>query len=59
MDNKTCFKSLAYCCALSKPCKSRDNEIERKEITKKDYVKLKKMFDENLKKLAKKNEKKK
>lgn len=44
----TCFGSLAYCCELSKPCDSRNNVLKRLGITKKDFLKLKEDFDNNL-----------
>lgn len=54
MENKTCFGSLSYCCALSKECEERDYEIKKAGITKKEFVELKKQFDKNLKKLQEK-----
>jgi len=44
----TCFKSIAYCCGLDNPCPIRDHVLKELGLNKKDFVKLKKQFDENL-----------
>lgn len=41
----TCFKNLAYCCGLKKPCFARDDAMKRVGLTRKDYVVLKGYFD--------------
>ena len=46
--NETCWGSLAFCCSLDKPCQSRDGVLKKLGLTKKDFIRLKKQFDENL-----------
>lgn len=48
IQKETCFLSLAYCCGLEKDCPTRNKVIEMLGLDKKDFVKLKKKFDENL-----------
>jgi len=54
---ENCFGSLAYCCGLEKPCDVRDGVLKKLGLTKKDFIKLKKQFDENLLELTNQKEK--
>ena len=47
MMKETCF-GLSYCCSLKKICPSRDKVMEKIGLSKQDFIKLKKEFDERL-----------
>jgi len=54
---ETCFGSLSFCCSLQNKCKYRDNVLKKLGLTKKDFINLKKQFDNELIKLIRrKNE---
>ena len=42
---RTCYKSIAYCCGLEKHCDVRDGVLAELGLTKKRFVELKKVFD--------------
>lgn len=50
----TCFHSLSFCCGLRKSCSMRDKARELLGISDKEYIRLKKEFDEKIKEIASK-----
>ena len=48
-----CWGSLSYCCSLEQDCPDRDKVIKKLNLTKDDFLKLKKKFDKELEKLIK------
>ena len=48
-QKELCYKSLAYCCGLEKPCYDRNKAIKELGLTKKEYKILKDNFDITLK----------
>lgn len=46
--NITCFKSLAFCCDLVKPCSARDSAISNLGLSTSEYSKLKREFNNAL-----------
>jgi hypothetical protein len=45
ISNLLCFKSLAYCCSLEKPCSNRDLALKLLSLDKRDYIELKEELD--------------
>ena len=45
---ETCHNSLAFCCSIEKKCIVRDITLKKLGLTKKDFVALKEMFNNNL-----------
>ncbi|MHA1409119.1 MAG: zinc-ribbon domain-containing protein [Candidatus Odinarchaeia archaeon] len=48
ISNLLCYKSLAYCCALDKPCANRDLALELLGISKSEYTELKEELDRKI-----------
>ncbi len=48
IKNILCFKALAYCCSLDKPCSNRDLALEMLGLSKKTYTELKEDFERRI-----------
>ncbi|MHA1754131.1 MAG: zinc ribbon domain-containing protein [Candidatus Odinarchaeia archaeon] len=48
VKNLLCFKGLAYCCSLEKPCSNRDLALELLGISKYEYRKIKERIDREI-----------
>lgn len=48
---ETCFCSLAFGCTLDKECDSRDSVLRKLGLKRKEFIKLKENFDNDLFKL--------
>jgi len=44
-QKELCYKSLAYCCGLEKPCSHRDKALKALCLDKEDYKMLKEFLD--------------
>jgi predicted metal-binding transcription factor (methanogenesis marker protein 9) len=53
---RTCFKSISYCCGLDKFCDVREGVLAELGISKEEFVELKNKSDEELFKLLKKKD---
>jgi predicted metal-binding transcription factor (methanogenesis marker protein 9) len=51
MKEETCFGSISFCC--DKDCEARNKCMKKLGLSKKDFYKLKKEFDESLYELLK------
>jgi putative methanogenesis marker domain 9 len=45
---QTCFCSLAWCCKTSSPCMFRDMTLKQQNISKKDYMRMKRELSDTI-----------